>query len=646
MTIYTIEDMKKIASQKGGHCLSNEYINMKTALLWKCGQGHVFKKTFDSIKNKNSWCTSCTKVKVAKKRRKYTLEQMKKFASQKGGECLSTEFKNTNNKLRWNCRNGHIWEASYETVKKHWCGRCAGNTKKTMEDIYKIANKLNLECLSTKYVNAKEKMIWKCYKGHVFYKMLDHLQRGSGCPDCYEEVRGEKRRVYTIEDACREAEKVGGNCLSREYKNYNDKLEWECVNGHKFDMKFGHVKDGHWCRICGYEKIAKSRRSYTIEDMREIASKYGGECLSIKYHSINKKLKWKCSNGHEFEKSYGHISRGQWCSVCSLGLNESKCRYILENLFKSSFPKTRKELISGLELDGYNSSLKLAFEYQGEQHYQFIKPFHRSKEDFLNQLKRDAAKRKECKELGIHLLEVPYWLDDEGKINFIIEELTRFGLSSKINVKHMKRKMKNFYKTSNQLNELQEIAEQRGGKLLSDTYMSCQTKMLWRCKEGHKFWKVPSQVKQGQWCKICGLVSMAKKITIHTIEEMQEIAKKYGGKCLSEEYFNSRTKLIWKCNKGHVFKKNQENIKAGQWCPECKKENIKENNRRKGLEKCIQLAKEREGELLSAKYTLSTSKLCWICKEGHTFEYSRTEVQTGKWCKKCKLREKGFYIRN
>ena len=32
-TKYTIEDMKKLAKERGGECLSDEYINMKTNLM-------------------------------------------------------------------------------------------------------------------------------------------------------------------------------------------------------------------------------------------------------------------------------------------------------------------------------------------------------------------------------------------------------------------------------------------------------------------------------------------------------------------------------------------------------------------------------------------------------------------------------------
>ena len=58
-----------------------------------------------------------------------------------------------------------------------------------------------------------------------------------------------------------------------------------------------------------------------------------------------------------------------------------------------------------LELDCFNEDLKLAFEYQGTQHY---KPVRRwgGKKAFEKQQYRDEIKRQKCKELGIRLIEV------------------------------------------------------------------------------------------------------------------------------------------------------------------------------------------------------------------------------------------------
>jgi hypothetical protein len=62
-------------------------------------------------------------------------------------------------------------------------------------------------------------------------------------------------------------------------------------------------------------------------------------------------------------------------------------------------------------------------------------------------------------------------------------------------------------------------------------------------------------------------------MTIGTIEEMQALAKKHRGECLSETYAGALNKIRWRCVKGHEWEATPSNVKnAGYWCPECRKD--------------------------------------------------------------------------
>src|SRR5665648_148 len=94
--------------------------------------------------------------------------------------------------------------------------------------------------------------------------------------------------------------------------------------------------------------------------------------------------------------------------------SEEKCRNILETLFNSEFPSVRPDFLKNpetkrkLELDCYNEELKLALEYSGKQHYIFPNHFHKTKEDFLKQIRRDDYKKRVCIYKGVKLIVVPY----------------------------------------------------------------------------------------------------------------------------------------------------------------------------------------------------------------------------------------------
>lgn len=65
-------------------------------------------------------------------------------------------------------------------------------------------------------------------------------------------------------------------------------------------------------------------------------------------------------------------------------------------------PETGKRM----QLDCYNHELRIAAEYQGEQHYVYPNAYHTSVEQFHKQRQRDLYKRQICDQLGIYLITV------------------------------------------------------------------------------------------------------------------------------------------------------------------------------------------------------------------------------------------------
>ncbi|EFA83458.1 hypothetical protein PPL_03606 [Heterostelium album PN500] len=64
---------------------------------------------------------------------------------------------------------------------------------------------------------------------------------------------------------------------------------------------------------------------------------------------------------------------------------------------------------TGFQLDFYCSELKLAFEYQGKQHFLDTPLFG----DAKIYRDRDTEKRVICRELGIKIIDIPYWWDNQ-----------------------------------------------------------------------------------------------------------------------------------------------------------------------------------------------------------------------------------------
>lgn len=56
---------------------------------------------------------------------------MQEIAKRKNGKCLSKKYINSQTKLTWQCREGHIWKAIPNNIKNgKWCPYCAREKRK------------------------------------------------------------------------------------------------------------------------------------------------------------------------------------------------------------------------------------------------------------------------------------------------------------------------------------------------------------------------------------------------------------------------------------------------------------------------------------------------------------------------------------
>ena len=65
-----------------------------------------------------------------------------------------------------------------------------------------------------------------------------------------------------------------------------------------------------------------------------------------------------------------------------------------------------------------------------------------------------------------------------------------------------------------------EIAKSRNGFCLSKRYFGVHVKLRWECgKCNHKWWATPHNIKNGHWCKICGIQNMIKNRHLNSIKK-------------------------------------------------------------------------------------------------------------------------------
>ena len=239
--------------------------------------------------------------------------------------------------------------------------------------------------------------------------------------------------------------------------------------------------------------------SERLDSLRQIAESNGGKCLSRKFLGVRDKYRFTCQKGHRWEARYDSIISGKWCKKCSLKIVGEK-RRADPKLAATKINERGGKLLESTLKDG---STWLHIQCSNG-HSWWAK----------------ASK-----------IRAGYWCSK------CANDQKRLGLPL-----------------------MQQIAQERGGRCLSDRYSSKILK--WECIYGHRWEASPHSIRSGSWCPKC-----AGKIVY--LEDLHETARSRGGEYLEKTVIRSNRYATWKCKLGHIFKKRVNNVRSGGWCPIC-----------------------------------------------------------------------------
>jgi hypothetical protein len=119
----------------------------------------------------------------------------------------------------------------------------------------------------------------------------------------------------------------------------------------------------------------------------------------------------------------------------------------------------------------------------------------------------------------------------------------------------------------------------------------------------------------------------------HFLVPLKNKIIKNNGQWVSGQYINSYTKIKVKCNKNHIWYAKPAAIIRGHWCKQCSHDRKKN----KTLIALYHMVEEKQGEVLSKRYEGSISKVKIRCKNGHVFYISQSKLSQGIWCLKCSI---------
>lgn len=272
----TIEEIQELAASRGGRCLSTEYANVTTNLDWECKRGHRWQSSFHSVSNKGTWCRKCKWIDDpwVKARPRLTLDDAIAVAQKNQGRCLSSTYTNASQKLTWECIRGHQWTAPLSYIRAgHWCLKCGfiqkpqrnGKIKRTIQDMQNAAIENGGKCLSDEYIDTDTPLLWECAKGHQWYA-IPHcvIVRKTWCAIC------RRGKYHSMADLRAIVYERLGKILSHldtpdDYHiKTEEKVTFECADGHVWTTRAGSVLHKHWCHECARESFRVGKKSNTI----------------------------------------------------------------------------------------------------------------------------------------------------------------------------------------------------------------------------------------------------------------------------------------------------------------------------------------------------------------------------------------------
>ncbi|MDE2028557.1 MAG: zinc-ribbon domain-containing protein, partial [Candidatus Omnitrophica bacterium] len=178
---------------------------------------------------------------------------------------------------------------------------------------------------------SNKRVWWLCKKGHEWLTSPANRSRGTGCPECSISRGAEATRLKKLKASgslqqidpqlAKEWHSKNGHLTADKVSPYsNKKVWWLCPKGHEWVASVADRSTNGACPFCNKKRPSID---YCLETMRpELAKEWHPNKNGILTPSqitvaSNKKVWWKCSNGHEWLSSVANRSKGRGCPQCS-----------------------------------------------------------------------------------------------------------------------------------------------------------------------------------------------------------------------------------------------------------------------------------------------------------------------------------------
>lgn len=290
------EDYLQLANDRGYIWSEILPVNTNEKTKWICPLGHIWIASYTQLRVGGCW--ECGQLRTHEKL-KIPPKSYHQIAESRGFRWIGPEVGNIGEDTFWECAEGHIWQACYRNIKygETGCPDCAPNSRVTLHDYQKLADRIGLKLVGPIPKNSGEETEWICLeKNHNLLRSYQSLIYRKGCPACSDLT------PKTEEDYLILAKRVGYTYLGPFPENTKSPTNWECEKGHIFSNIYNTVDQlNGGCRECARNK------PITEYDCRDLA-----ELKKLKWHgpscNANENTYWECLTcAYSFARTYSSL---------------------------------------------------------------------------------------------------------------------------------------------------------------------------------------------------------------------------------------------------------------------------------------------------------------------------------------------------
>ena len=520
-------------------------------------------------------------------------------------------------KVWWICERDHEWQATpNKRAYGQNCPYCAGNLASDENNLtvshpsvfqHWDVNK-NSEDATNYLPGSSHKVWWVCEKGHQeFTSIRLRARRKHQCLQCLKARKGDLARRAKRNDNL----KITHPNLINEWdfdlndrlpefftKGSNDKVFWRCEYAHSWQAVISsRALSNTGCPYCAGQLVSQENSLYA--QFPELAQEWDVKKNKMSPQEVapfsDKKAWWLCSRGHSWKAVIGSRSYGNGCPKCSNQTSKNEIRILAELKFLFTDILSRHK-IANQEVDIYIPSLKMAIEYDGSYWHK-------------NKFSRDIEKQTILEDHGVTVLRVrEHPLEKFRAWDLLVP---KESLLSKSNLNQI-------------VTAIGETSKKTNNYLKSFNF---KNEELYRIYLDY----FPSPFPENSLAAL-----------------KPQIAKNWHptkNRPLSPLNFTQKSsyEAWWICDLGHEWQAKIYSRSNGTGCPTCVGKTRSKEQKNIKMNKLREMAKSRNGDLLTASFMKAKEKMEWRCEHGHTWWASSDNVQRGKWCPECSGRDpKGF----